>query len=429
MLFFGDSKKRFLHHSLTVVVVMMMLLLVLTTTTTTGCAMAFVVFGSTTTKPTTRINPYVTLQPAVMLQVIGTVATLQPNPRIDSRLFAKKTVRDNFSSNTKERNNDDNVSKDKDTSSNSFFTSLLSPYDSKIPKEIEKEIYDAEANTKAAKDRTGRIVLYTGLAIVGIGLAFFNGFLSELRASEVPDGTLFELNTSPFAWVNGNFLTQFLLLNKLGGILCLLLGAGAGLLAEAEFDTRRINAEKIYQELVRRRTQKANRMTEQSSSKSQQQQRRKKKRKGARDSKRMGALAEVMMIKEDMTEKRVDNNNSIKSNVEESSPSTTKQTPPPPQSTNDVMDGQSSPTQVPSEGEESLVDSMKGFYNEANSMAAQQALLLNKKLEDAGVLEKITDETGMRVVVGKDEAVKTSNSSHSSNETDHGSDKSATPKT
>ena len=31
-------------------------------------------------------------------------------------------------------------------------------------------------------------------------------------------------------------------------------------------------------------------------------------------------------------------------------------------------------------------------------MAASQALLLNKKLEDAGIVEKITDETGLKVI-------------------------------
>jgi len=38
-------------------------------------------------------------------------------------------------------------------------------------------------------------------------------------------------------------------------------------------------------------------------------------------------------------------------------------------------------------------------------MAASQALLLNKKLEDTGVIEKITDETGLKVI-GKEEAAK-----------------------
>ena len=31
-------------------------------------------------------------------------------------------------------------------------------------------------------------------------------------------------------------------------------------------------------------------------------------------------------------------------------------------------------------------------------MAASQALLLNKELEDRGMIEKITDETGLKVV-------------------------------
>ena len=38
-------------------------------------------------------------------------------------------------------------------------------------------------------------------------------------------------------------------------------------------------------------------------------------------------------------------------------------------------------------------------------MAASQALLLNKELEDRGVIDKITDETGLKVV-GKEAAAK-----------------------
>ena len=36
-------------------------------------------------------------------------------------------------------------------------------------------------------------------------------------------------------------------------------------------------------------------------------------------------------------------------------------------------------------------------------MAASQALLLNKELEDRGVVEKITDESGLKVI-GKEAA-------------------------
>lgn len=45
-----------------------------------------------------------------------------------------------------------------------------------------------------------------------------------------------------------------------------------------------------------------------------------------------------------------------------------------------------------------ILGSIMGFYKKADSMAASQALLLNKELEDRGILEKITDETGLKVV-------------------------------
>ena len=38
-------------------------------------------------------------------------------------------------------------------------------------------------------------------------------------------------------------------------------------------------------------------------------------------------------------------------------------------------------------------------------MAASQAILLNKDLEDRGVVDKITDESGLKVI-GKDAAAK-----------------------
>ena len=45
-----------------------------------------------------------------------------------------------------------------------------------------------------------------------------------------------------------------------------------------------------------------------------------------------------------------------------------------------------------------IFDAIAGFYKKADSMAASQALLLNKELEDRGIIEKITDETGLKVV-------------------------------
>ena len=57
------------------------------------------------------------------------------------------------------------------------------------------------------------------------------------------------------------------------------------------------------------------------------------------------------------------------------------------------------------EGEGGIFGKIKGFYEKADSMAASQALLLNKELEDMVVLDKITDETGLKVV-GKEAAAK-----------------------
>mmetsp|Transcript_21006 Transcript_21006/g.34147 ORF Transcript_21006/g.34147 Transcript_21006/m.34147 type:complete len:151 (+) Transcript_21006:292-744(+) len=55
--------------------------------------------------------------------------------------------------------------------------------------------------------------------------------------------------------------------------------------------------------------------------------------------------------------------------------------------------------------DDGIFGSIKGFYKKADSMAASQALLLNKELEDRGIVEKITDETGLKVV-GKEAAEK-----------------------
>lgn len=53
--------------------------------------------------------------------------------------------------------------------------------------------------------------------------------------------------------------------------------------------------------------------------------------------------------------------------------------------------------------EDGIFGKIKGFYKKADSMAASQALLLNKELEDRGVVEKITDESGLKVI-GKEAA-------------------------
>ena len=52
-----------------------------------------------------------------------------------------------------------------------------------------------------------------------------------------------------------------------------------------------------------------------------------------------------------------------------------------------------------------IFSTIKNFYDKADSMAASQALLLNKELEDRGVIDKITDDSGLKVI-GKEAAAK-----------------------
>jgi DNA uptake protein ComE-like DNA-binding protein len=63
------------------------------------------------------------------------------------------------------------------------------------------------------------------------------------------------------------------------------------------------------------------------------------------------------------------------------------------------------PQAEPEKKHEGMMDKLKGWYDKADSMAASQALLLNKKLEEEGIVEKITDETGLKVI-GKEAAAK-----------------------
>lgn len=245
---------------------------------------------------------------------------------------------------------------------------LFNPYESKIPKEIEKEIYEAEGNTPAAKDRSQRVAIYAAIAFIGILLAFFNGFITELRNSPTPDGIAVSLEDTGFGWVEASFLPRFLFMNKIGGGIMLLTGAGSGLMAEAEFDSRRINAEKIYDEIVRRRTARQDKEDAAAP-------RKKKKRASTKGKKRMTALSEVISPEKE-------------TKAQESKPVVVaKQEETPPE-----------PEKAPTEKEGGIVGSVKDFYQRADNMAASQALLLNKKLEDVGVLEKITDESGLRVV-------------------------------
>ena len=247
-----------------------------------------------------------------------------------------------------------------------MFDFLLNPYASQIPADLRSEIYAAEANTPAARERNTRVAGYAVAAFVGILCAFFNGFLTELRSDSTTT-----LEGAGFGWVQANVVYSFLLTNKIGGLLCLLGGGAAGLLAEAEFDTRRINAEQIFAEMQRRRSEKIGRGNSNSNTTSNK----KKKGLSGKEQKRMAALSEVMSTEVDAAP--------ISSVAVEdlTNESSTK------------------------EEKKGIMGTIKNFYERADSLAASQALLLNKKLEDQGLIEKITDETGLKVI-GKEKAAK-----------------------
>ena len=99
-----------------------------------------------------------------------------------------------------------------------------------IPEEYREEIFRAESNTPAAKDRNTRIAIFGSIALLGIAISSFNAFLSNMR-----DGAdLTPINEIGFEWVSGNPLTSFLFLNKIGGGLALLSAGLGGTMVELE---------------------------------------------------------------------------------------------------------------------------------------------------------------------------------------------------
>jgi hypothetical protein len=124
------------------------------------------------------------------------------------------------------------------------------PLNNPIPEELREEIYRAEANTENAKKRDQRVLVYGVLTAFFIGIAFFNGFLTELRrpideadiANFVQQGyeelppisSELNLDQIGFSWVNSNILFQFLFTNKIGGFLALVSGGIFGTIAELD---------------------------------------------------------------------------------------------------------------------------------------------------------------------------------------------------
>jgi hypothetical protein len=266
------------------------------------------------------------------------------------------------------------------------FLKRMSPYESKIPEELQEEIERAEANTPAAKDRGQRVLLYALIAITGIMCAFFNYFLGDLRFPADASNDPLQLADVGFGWVEGNFLTSFFFLNKIGGIVCLLGGAGAGLLAEAELDSKRINSEKIYEELERRRDGKPKSKKQQTPAKDK-----KKKARGGKETKRLAALSEVAFENDTTPAEKQPQASAVpeeKANAVVSEP-----------------EEKESSAEEKKEEDKGFLGKIKDFYDQADGMAASQAILLNKSLEDAGVVDKITDETGLKVI-GREQVAK-----------------------
>jgi len=179
-------------------------------------------------------------------------------------------------------------------------------------------------------------------------------------------------------------LTGFLFTNKIGGALGLL-GAGlSGTLAEVELRSKKENAEKIWEELQRRKEAKE-RPTKSNKKKKKSRSQSSKKDMTGKQKKRMSALEELMVEDEPVV----------------------VEVPPVVEATTESQEKEVDQTATSSteEGESGILGKIKGFYEKADSMAASQALLLNKELEDRGVIDKITDESGLKVV-GKEAAAK-----------------------
>lgn len=99
-----------------------------------------------------------------------------------------------------------------------------------IPEEYREEIFRAEANTPAAKDRDTRVAFFATIALLGIVVSSFNAFLTTMRDG----GDLSGINDLGFGWTSGNVLTSFLFLNKFGGGLALLSAGLGGTMVELE---------------------------------------------------------------------------------------------------------------------------------------------------------------------------------------------------
>jgi hypothetical protein len=250
---------------------------------------------------------------------------------------------------------------------------IMDPKPTKIPPELKDEIFKAEGNTEAARQRQGRVLNYTILAVILVGCAFSNVFLTEFRSTVAEEaGRPISLDDVGWGWVEMNSVFKFFLTSKIGGAVALIGGATSGMMVEAEVDSQRENAEKIWSELEKRRLSKEQRASKKKKTKKGGPPPPSKKKRSSTQKKRLAALSEVILEDE-------------------------------PESVQ--VDPEAEEVIEVEEKEDGLMGKIKEFYSKADSMAASQALLLNKELEDKGVLDKITDESGLKVI-GKDAAAK-----------------------
>ena len=149
--------------------------------------------------------------------------------------------------------------------------------------------------------------------------------------------------------------------------------------------SKKENAEKIWQEIQRRQSQKDNKATKKKKKRSKLTQSTSKKDMTGKQKKRLSALEELMIDDDDV--------NDDEPAVVESAKQTTEDAAEEESTTNSSNEGGG------------IFGKIQGFYEKADNMAASQALLLNKELEDRGVIDKITDETGLKVI-GKEAASK-----------------------
>ena len=139
---------------------------------------------------------------------------------------------------------------------------------------------------------------------------------------------------------------------------------------------RRENVEKIWQEVQKRKQERE----QGGGSRKKKKGGGKNKKKLQKQAKRLSALSEVMVVDDGESDQQI---------------ITTKEAEVPTEMSPSAAEAADDDKKKDEGG---IVGKIKGFYEKADSMAASQALLLNKELEDRGVVEKITDESGLKVI-------------------------------